>query len=129
MIKPDAVRRGLVGKVISRIEKEHLNIIDMKMIHMPLWRAKEFYSVHSGSMFFEPLVKFMSSGPVVVMVLKGPDAIDRWRSLMGATDSSKAHPGTIRGDFGDKEIIRKNIVHGSDGPETAVEEINFFFDK
>lgn len=127
IIKPDGVARGLVGEVIKRIEAEHLKILDMKMVKLSGADAQHFYRVHRDKPFFTDLVQFTCSGPIVVMVLEGLNAIQRWRSLMGDTNSANARPGTIRGDFGDKNIIRHNVVHGSDGPDTAKDEVNFFF--
>ena len=127
MIKPDGVARGLIGEVIKRIEAEHINIVDIKMAHLTKEQAEEFYAVHKNSMHFDGLTTFTASGPVVVMVLEELDVIPRWRSLIGATDSAKALPGTIRGDLGNKEVIRRNVVHGSDSPETAATEIKYFF--
>lgn len=127
MIKPDGVTRGLIGKVISRIEKEHLNVLALRMTMISREEAEGFYEVHKGKSFFDALVDFTSSGPIVVLVLEGLDAINRWRNLMGATDPKKADPGTIRADFGDREIIRHNVVHGSDSLESATVEIDYFF--
>ena len=127
IIKPDGVARGLIGEVIKRIEADHLEIIDIKMDILTKQRAKEFYKIHDGKPFFEDLVKFMSSDIIVVMVLGGLNAISRWRALMGATNSAEAKKGTIRGDFGDPNVIRQNVVHGSDSLETAKLEINYFF--
>jgi len=127
IIKPDGVARGLIGEVIKRIEADHLEIIDIKVDILTKQRAKEFYKIHDGKPFFEDLVKFMSSDIIVVMVLGGLNAISRWRALMGATNSAEAKKGTIRGDFGDPNVIRQNVVHGSDSLETAKLEINYFF--
>lgn len=127
IIKPDGVARSLIGEVIKRIEAEHLNIVAMKMLKMTGGEAQKFYSVHTSQPFFHDLINFTCSGPVIVMVLEGLGAIQRWRNLMGATDSNVAKSGTIRGDLGDKEIIRNNVVHGSDGPSGAQYEINYFF--
>jgi nucleoside-diphosphate kinase len=127
MIKPDGVCRGLIGEIIKRIESEHLNIVKMKMMQMTGDTAQKFYSVHMDKPFFGPLIRFTCSGPVVVMVLEGLDAVRRWRNLMGATNSSEAAKGTIRGDFGDHEIIRHNVVHGSDSIQSALSEINILF--
>lgn len=127
MIKPDAVARGLIGEVIRRIESEHLKIVDIRMVHMTLEQAEKFYEVHKDSEHYEALTRFTASGPVVVMILEGLDVITRWRSLMGATDSSQALHGTIRAAMGSWEVIRRNVVHGSDSPETAAAEIKYFF--
>lgn len=125
IIKPDGVSRGLIGEVISRFESKGLKIAAMKMLHMNKEEAMGFYAIHSGKPFFESLTDFMSSGPVVVLVLEGKGAIAATREIMGATDPALAAPGTIRSDFASN--IEKNIVHGSDAPETARKEIAFFF--
>ncbi len=125
IIKPDAVSRGLIGEVIKRLEKNDLKIVAMKMVHMTKAEAQGFYAVHQDKPFFDSLTDFMSSGPAVVMVLAGDDAIARYRELMGATNYKEAAPGTIRADFATD--IEKNIVHGSDAPETATVEISYFF--
>ena len=127
IIKPDGVSRNLIGEVIRRIESSGLKIIAMKMIKMTQDQAKGFYKVHEGKPFYESLTQFMSSGPSVVMVLEGEDAIDRYRRLMGATDYRKAKEGTIRHEFATD--IEKNVVHGSDSPESANFEINYFFNQ
>jgi nucleoside-diphosphate kinase len=125
MIKPDAVGRGLAGEIIRRIEAAGLNILAMKRLRLSLEQARAFYAVHRERPFFDSLTIFMSSGPIVALVLEGEKAIQRWRDLMGATDPKDAAAGTIRKDLAlDKE---KNAVHGSDGPATAREEIPFFF--
>src|SRR3972149_1938975 len=125
IIKPDGVGRGLIGEVIGRLEKNNLQIAAMKMVHMTKAQAEGFYAVHRERPFFPSLTDFMSSGPVVVMVLKGENAISGYRELMGATDFRLAAAGTIRRDFATD--IEKNIVHGSDAPETAAFEIGYFF--
>jgi len=125
IIKPDGVTRGLIGDVIRRFEKNGLNIIAMKMIHMDKTQAEGFYAVHLGKPFFDSLTDFMSSGPTVVMILEGDDAIAKNRELMGATNYKDAAPGTIRADHATD--IEKNVVHGSDAPETAAFEIGYFF--
>ena len=127
IIKPDGVGRGLIGEVIGRLEKNNLQIGAMKMVHMTKAQAEGFYAVHRERPFFPSLTDFMSSGPVVVMVLKGENAISRYRELMGATDFRQAAPGTIRRDFATD--IEKNIVHGSDAPEAAAFEIGYFFNR
>jgi len=127
MIKPDGVARGLIGEVIKRIEAEHLKIVKMKMLHLTGDTAQRFYAVHMYEPFFHDLIQFTCSGPVVVMVLEGLNAIGRWRNLMGATNSKEARGGTIRGDFGDEKVIRHNIVHGSDSVQSALDEINILF--
>ena len=125
IIKPDAVKRGLIGEVVKRLEQNQLNIVAMKMIHMTKDQAKGFYAVHRERPFFESLTEFMISGPVVVMVLEGDNVIARYRELMGATNFEEAAEGTIRRDFATD--IEKNVVHGSDAPETAAFEISYFF--
>jgi nucleoside-diphosphate kinase len=125
MIKPDGVQRGLIGNVIGRFEKHGLKIRAMKMLHLSLAQAQAFYAVHRERPFFDSLTTFMSSGPIVAMVLEGENAIQVNRDLMGATDYKKAAPGTIRADFARE--IEANIVHGSDAPDTAKVEIAFFF--
>jgi nucleoside-diphosphate kinase len=125
IIKPDAVKRGLIGEVVKRLEQNQLNIVAMKMIHMNKDQAKGFYAVHRERPFFEDLTDFMSSGPAVVMVLEGDNVIARYRELMGATNFEEAAEGTIRRDFATD--IEKNVVHGSDAPETAAFEISYFF--
>ncbi len=125
IIKPDAVERNIIGEIIKEIEKEGLTISAMKMIHMTKAQAEGFYYVHRGKPFFDSLNDYMSSGPVVVMVLSGENAIERWRKLMGATDPAKAEEGTIRKRFGIN--IERNSVHGSDSPESAKYEVSYFF--
>lgn len=125
IVKPDGVERGLIGEVVRRLEKEGLKIIAMKMIHMTKAQAEGFYAVHRQRPFFESLTTFMSSGPAVVMALEGEDAIRRYRTLMGATNYKDAAEGTIRRDFATE--IERNVVHGSDAPETAAFEIGYFF--
>ena len=125
IIKPDGVSRHLTGEVIKRIEETGLRILALKMIRMTKNQARGFYKVHEGKPFYESLTDFMSSGPCVVMVLEGDEAIQKYRALMGATDYRKADEGTIRKAFATD--IEKNIVHGSDAPETAQYEIQYFF--
>lgn len=125
IIKPDGVARGLIGEVIKRLESNGLKIIAMKMLRMTKEQAERFYAVHKERPFFQSLTFFMTSGPVVVMVLEGEDAIAKYRDIMGATDYREAAQGTIRREFATD--IEKNIVHGSDSPETAAFEIGFFF--
>lgn len=127
LIKPDGVRRGLIGEVISRFEKNGIRIAAMKMLHMTKDQAKGFYAVHKNRPFFESLTDFMSSGPIVAMVLEGENVIEKNRTLMGATDYREADEGTIRKDFATD--IEKNVVHGSDSPETAATEIAYFFNQ
>ena len=125
IIKPDAVGRGLIGEVVKRLESNDIQIKAMKMLHMTRPQAEGFYAVHKERPFFNSLCEFMSSGPAVVMVLEGEDVIKRYRTLMGATNFKDAEEGTIRRDFATD--IEKNVVHGSDAPETAEVEINYFF--
>ncbi|MDP3284671.1 MAG: nucleoside-diphosphate kinase [Desulfobacterales bacterium] len=125
IIKPDGVSRGLIGEVIRRFEKNNIKIVAMKMIHMTKTQSQDFYAVHKERPFFGSLTDFMSSGPVVVMVLEGEKVISKNRELMGATNYKEAAPGTIRADFATE--IEKNIVHGSDSPQSAAFEIGFFF--
>lgn len=125
IVKPDGVAKNLVGEVIGRFEREGLKVVALKMIHMTKEQAKGFYAVHREKPFFESLTDFMSSGPAVVMVLEGEDAISRTRRIMGATNPKDADPGTIRRDFA--ENVERNIVHGSDAPQTAETEIRYFF--
>ena len=127
IIKPDGVSRNLIGEVIQRVEKAGLEIVAMKLIKMTKSQAKGFYRVHKGKPFYESLTDFMSSGPCVVMVLEGEDAIKKYRELMGATNYKEAASGTIRREFA--KDIEKNVVHGSDSGETANFEINYFFDE
>jgi nucleoside-diphosphate kinase len=125
IIKPDGVGRGIIGEVIKRLEKNDFKIVAMKMIHMSKKQAEGFYAVHLGKPFFDSLTTFMSSGPVLVMILEGEDIIARYRELMGATNYKEAAEGTIRKDFATD--IEKNVVHGSDAPETAAFEMGYFF--
>jgi len=125
IIKPDGVSRNLIGDVIGRLEKEGLKIGAIKMIHMSKAQAKGFYKVHEGKPFFDSVTDFMSSGPCVVMILEGENVIVRYRELMGATNFKDAAEGTIRRDYATD--IEKNVVHGSDSPENADIEINYFF--
>jgi nucleoside-diphosphate kinase len=125
LIKPDGVQRGLVGEVISRFEKRGLKIKAMKMLCLTLKQARAFYVVHKKRHFYKSLTRFMSSGPIVAMILEGENAIQINRDLMGATDYRQAAPGTIRADFA--RDVEANIVHGSDTPEAARLEIDFFF--
>ncbi len=125
IIKPDGVRKNIIGDVVKRFEKNGLKVAAMKMVSLSKSEAECFYAVHRERPFFGSLTEFMSSGPVVLMVLAGENAIQKNRDLMGATDPKKAAPGTIRKDFADS--IESNIVHGSDGAETAAFEIGYFF--
>ncbi|MBO68072.1 MAG: nucleoside-diphosphate kinase [Acidiferrobacteraceae bacterium] len=125
IIKPDAVKRNIVGKIIERFESRFLRVVACRMVILTKEQAEQFYSVHKDRPFFSDLVEYMTSGPVVVQVLEGENAIQNNRDVMGATDPAKAAAGTIRADFA--ESVQANAVHGSDGPETAQEEILFFF--
>lgn len=125
IIKPDAVGRGLAGRILSRIEAEGFVVRAMKRLHLTKVEAEGFYAVHRARPFFGSLTEFMSSGPVVVLVLEAPDAIKKWRTLMGATDPAKAEAGTLRKEFA--QSIERNATHGSDAPETAAYEIGYFF--
>jgi nucleoside-diphosphate kinase len=125
IIKPDGVAKGLSGEVLKRFESNGLKIAALKMIHMSKKQAEGFYAVHREKPFFGSLTDFMSSGPCLVLILEGEGAIEKNRKLMGATDFRKADPGTIRADFAGS--IEQNIVHGSDGPETAHYEMAYFF--
>jgi len=125
IIKPDAVMRGLAGDIIKRIELSGLKIRGMRLLQLSRAEAERFYAVHKERPFYNDLCTYMTSGPVIVMVLEGEKAITRWREAMGATDPKKAAAGTIRSDFG--ENIERNAVHGSDAPETAAQEVPFFF--
>ncbi len=125
IIKPDAVAKNVIGQIYSRFEGAGLKVVAARMTQLSQQTAEEFYGVHRERPFFKDLVSFMISGPVMIQVLEGDDAIAKNRDLMGATDPKKAAPGTIRADFADS--IDANAVHGSDGPETAKHEIGFFF--
>jgi nucleoside-diphosphate kinase len=125
IVKPDAVKRGLTGDILKRIEASGLSIAAMRKLRLSRAEAEKFYEVHKDRPFFSGLCDYMTSGPVVVMVLRGEAAIVKWRQLMGATDPKKAEAGTIRRDFGID--VEQNATHGSDAPETAAQEIAFFF--
>jgi len=125
ILKPDATRRNLTGAINDRFERRGLRIVAQKRLRLTVEQAERFYAVHAERPFYRSLVEFMTSGPVVVQVLDGPDAVALAREIMGATDPAKAAPGTIRKDFA--ESIEANSVHGSDSPENAVHEIGFFF--
>jgi len=127
IIKPDGVSRGLIGEVIKRFEKNEIKIIAMKMVHLTQADAEKFYAIHKERRFFSSLTEFMTSGPIVPMILEGENVIEKNRTLMGATNYKEAAEGTIRRDFATD--IEKNIVHGSDAPETAAVEIAFFFNQ
>ena len=125
IIKPDAVQRRLAGRIIQRIEDAGFLIRAIRRIHLSKTEAEGFYAVHRERPFFASLTAFMSSGPAIVMVLEAPDAIRKWRGLMGATDPAKADPGTLRKEFA--ESIERNATHGSDAPDTAAYEVGYFF--
>src|SRR5947209_6370578 len=125
IIKPDAVDRHLAGTIIQRIESEGFQIRAMRRLRLSKAQAEGFYAVHRERPFFGSLTTFMSSGPAIVLVLEAPDAIRKWRTLMGATDPAKADPGTLRKEFA--QSIERNATHGSDAPETAAYEIGYFF--
>jgi nucleoside-diphosphate kinase len=125
IIKPNAVRTGKTGPILAMINEGGFEIAAMRMVKMTLPQAESFYSVHKGKPFFEELVEFMTSGPVVVMILRHENAVDEFRKLIGATDPSKAEPGTIRKTFA--VSVQMNAVHGSDSVENAIKEANFFF--
>ena len=125
IIKPDAVAKNAIGPIVGLLEAANLRVVAQRMIRLTDAQARAFYAVHNERPFFGDLVKFMTSGPVIVSVLEGDDAIARWRDLMGPTNSNEAPAGTIRGDFGTD--IERNASHGSDAPETARVEIAYFF--
>lgn len=125
IIKPDAVQRGLIGEIVTRFERRGLRIAAMKLIHIDESLARRHYAIHEGKPFYEPLIRYITSSPVVVMALEGKNAIEIARRTMGATNPAEADPGTIRADFGLE--IGRNLVHGSDGPETAAFEVPLFF--
>ena len=125
IVKPEGVQRGLIGNVITRLELRGLKFVGLKLMHITPELAERHYGVHKGKPFYPGLVKHITSGPVVVGVVEGPEAISVERTTMGATNPAEAIPGTIRGDYALE--IGFNIIHGSDGPETAVQEINLFF--
>ncbi len=125
IVKPDGIRRGLLGEVLKRIEDSGLRVVALKMKQLTKEEAEGFYYVHKEKPFFKGLVEFMTSGPVVLFVLEGEDTIERYRKLMGATDPKKAERGTIRADLA--ESLEHNTVHGSDSPDSAGYEISYFF--
>jgi nucleoside-diphosphate kinase len=125
LLKPDAVQRGLVGEILSRLEKKGLKLIGLKMLHMNKNLAESHYAQHQGKTFFEPLIAFITSSPLIAVVVEGEEAIDVVRRLMGETDPIQAVPGTIRGDYGLN--IEHNLIHGSDTEESAAKEIALFF--
>ena len=125
MIKPDAVAKNIIGKIYSRFESNGLKIVASRMVHLSREQAGEFYAVHKERPFYNDLIDFMTSGPIMAQVLEGEDAIAKNREIMGATNPAEAAEGTIRADFA--ETVDENAVHGSDAPETAAVEIAFFF--
>ena len=125
IIKPDAVERRMIGKILARIEEAGFTVRGMRLQHLSKREAEGFYAVHTERPFFGALTDFMSSGPCVLLALEAPDAIKKWRTLMGATDPGKADAGTLRKDFGSS--IERNATHGSDAPETAAFELGYFF--
>ena len=125
MVKPDGVQRGLVGEIVARFERKGLTLRAMKMITIQKALAEQHYAEHKGKGFYDSLISYITSGPVVAMVWEGDNAVDVARTLMGATDPAKSAPGTIRGDFG--MFTGRNVIHGSDSPESARREINLFF--
>ncbi len=127
MVKPDGVRRGLVGDVVKRLETRGFRIVGMKLLHISRELAERHYGEHAGKPFYEGLVSFITGGPVVAMVIEGENAILEWRKMMGATNPKDAAPGTLRGDYA--LVIDENVVHGSDAPATAEREIGIFFER
>ncbi len=125
LIKPDVMHTGLGGAIISRLEKEGLKLVAIKMVHLDKALAQKHYTVHKDKPFFDDLVNFITSAPIIAMVFQGDSAVERIRKLMGATDPTKAEPGTIRADFGTD--IQRNAIHGSDSVEAAEREIKLFF--
>ena len=125
LLKPDAVQRGLVGEIVRRFERRGLKLIALKMIRVTRSLAETYYTEHKGKPFFEPLMSYITSGPVVAMVLEGDGAVSIVRKMMGKTNSAEAEPGTIRGDLA--LTIGRNVIHGSDSPESANREIPLFF--
>ncbi len=125
LLKPDAIQRGLAGETIARLERRSLKIVGMKMLQMDEALADRHYAVHKGKPFFEGLVKFITSGPIIAIAFEGPNAVEVVRNAMGTTDPAKAEPGTIRGDLA--LDIGRNLVHGSDSPGTAEKELALFF--
>ena len=127
LIKPDGVQRQLVGPIITRLEQRGLKIVALKMVQVSQELARKHYAIHEGKPFFEPLIEYITSAPVVAMVIEGPNAIEVTRNTMGATNPVNATPGTIRADYALE--IGRNLVHGSDGPETAAAEVALWFDE
>ena len=125
LIKPDAMQRGLAGTIISRLEGRGLKLVALKMLHLDRTLASRLYTIHADKPFFEGLINYITSTPIIAIVFEGEGAVETIRKIMGATDPAQAEPGTIRGDFGSD--IQQNVVHGSDSVETAEEEIKLFF--
>lgn len=125
MIKPDAMKKNIIGQIVQRAENQDLKVVAAKVVHLTRGEAEGFYYVHRGRPFFDSLTRFMSESPILAMVLRGEDAIRKWREIMGATDPAKADDGTIRKLFA--ESVERNAVHGSDSPESAQFEIGYFF--
>ena len=125
IVKPDAVEQGVIGEIVRALEQNQFRIVAMKMLRLTQQQVEGFYAVHRAKPFFDSLTRFMSSGPVVVLVLEGDNAIERLRDLMGATNPANAAPGTLRKQFATS--IERNVIHGSDAPETAAFEISYFF--
>lgn len=127
MVKPDGVKRGLVGEVVGRLEAKGFRIVGMKLMQIPRETAERHYGEHAGKPFYEGLIAFITSGPVVAMVVEGENAISGWRTMMGTTNPRDAAPGTIRGDLA--TTLDENVAHGSDAPATAAREIGIFFEE
>ena len=125
LLKPDAIQRGLAGEILGRFERRGLKIVGLKLMHVSRSLAESYYAEHKGKPFYEPLMSYITSGPVVAMVLEGDGAVALVRKMMGKTNSAEAEPGTIRGDYA--LTIGRNVIHGSDSPESAKREIGFFF--
>ncbi len=125
LLKPDAVHRGLAGAIVSRFERRGLKLVGLKIMRVSRALAESYYAEHKGKPFYEPLMSYITSGPVIAMVLEGDGAVPIVRKMMGKTNSAEAEPGTIRGDFA--LTIGRNVIHGSDSPESAKREIGFFF--
>lgn len=126
MVKPDGVRRGLSGEIVRRLEAKGFRLVGLKLFRISRATAEKHYGEHAGRAFFEGLVSFITSGPVLAMVVEGENAIAEWRKMMGATNPKDAAPGTVRGDLA--TTIDENVVHGSDAPDTAAREISIFFE-
>ena len=127
IIKPDGVERGLIGPIISRFEQRGLKIVGLKMLQVSDKLARQHYAIHEGKSFFEPLIQYITSAPVVVLALEGPQVVQAARNTIGATKPAEATPGSIRGDFG--MMVGRNLVHGSDSPENGAAEIALWFDE